>query len=299
MSADTMNLWGDEATPISLDSLIIDSESNSAEAIPLGDRAGGARQQQTALEAKIDQLKSRAEIKKTAKFRNMQVQKAVARNANPTMLSLFRIDVIVQAVLSPEQAETFLEGVETLLEDQEVELDAWERTLDNHIRQNLTPAQLREYPMSYSNPVAVSMTISCQQSMRILRMLEKLDSIAVKTALLEIHCVTMPTASKRDLRKVIGNMVRTMRSLIDLEKRASRMSSSDTRGAQKLQVVTESLGLETVNEPPADDIEPPPLSPADRRRAQDQIVLNQTLTDSAPTTDSTDSTTSVEADSTS
>lgn len=215
--------WDEQNTDfLSLDQLLVEEPKANGDPLVLSDSRVGAEKRQSELMKRVDQLKSRAEMNVVETFRHMKVQKTITQHMQPTMLALFRIEVILDSIASHKEADLTRQAVEDALDDMEKQLTKGEQSLDTLIRKEVSPEQLQANPVRFTNPVKMSFTITCQQSRRILNLLSQLDRVLVKSTILDMFSITDAASTKRAGRKWVGSVITTMRSLVNMERNVMR-----------------------------------------------------------------------------
>ncbi|WP_304526747.1 hypothetical protein [Halomonas sp. I5-271120] len=237
-------IWDQGATEtMSLDDLLSEStSSNEGTSLTISDSQNGAVKRQSKLMESIEGLRSRAEMTVPEKFHHLSVQKILTKHMQTTMLALFRIEVILEAIASEKDAELTWQAVESALDQMDAQLREGELRLDTLIREHVTPGALKQNPVKYTNPISINFTITCQQSRRLLSQLVKLDRILVKSNILDMFGVTDATSTKRATRKWKARMIGCMRTLTNLERNVMR--AQYIKREKEMDVVASEMGFD-------------------------------------------------------
>lgn len=237
--------WSEEAEEgqhLTLDQLLLEDPSKEGDTLSVSDAQYGAEERKSELSKRVDQLKSRAEMTAEETFRHMRVQKAISKHMQPTLLALFRIEVIIDAVASRREASLTRQAVEDVLVKLETELVNAEMQLDHLIRENISVADLKKNPVRFTNPLKISFTITCQQSRRMLNILTQLDRVLVKSTILDMFGVTDGVSTKSAGRKWLGGVINGMRSLVNMARNVMR--AQYIKRAKDMDLVAEGMGFD-------------------------------------------------------
>lgn len=235
--------WDDQPSEfLSLDQLLHEEPEVKGDPLVLSDSRIGADKRQNELMKRIDHLKSRAEMSVVETFRHMKVQKAITQHMQPTMLALFRIEVILDSIATHNEADLTRQAVEDALDDLENQLTKGEQSLDALIRNQVTPEQLRDNPVRFTNPLRMSFTITCQQSRRVLNLLAQLDRVLVKSSILDMFGITDAASTKRAARKWVASVITTMRSLVNMGRNVMR--AQYVKRANEMEVVAKEMNFD-------------------------------------------------------
>ncbi len=281
--------WDDQPSEfLSLDQLLHEEPEVKGDPLVLSDSRIGADKRQNELMKRIDHLKSRAEMSVVETFRHMKVQKAITQHMQPTMLALFRIEVILDSIATHKEADLTRQAVEDALDDLENQLTKGEQSLDALIRRQVTPDQLRDNPVRFTNPLKMSFTITCQQSRRVLNLLAQLDRVLVKSSILDMFGITDAASTKRAARKWVASVITTMRSLVNMGRNVMR--AQYVKRANEMEVVAKEMNFdkESIEEAKAaaQEDETKGRAPSQkanakaaksRREEQDRHVMSQRL----------------------